>query len=89
MRSISQWIRNGATPFGPTARRILPLRFYFGTDQSQVQRYLAGGSLTAGRRADLQRDSQAAHAVLHPLYRVDGFRLLISSKATALLISCP
>ena len=41
---------NGATPFGPGLLGGFFLSLsYFGTDQSQVQRYFAGGSLMAGR----------------------------------------
>ncbi len=49
-RSIFPSISSGATPFGRacSAASFLALS-YFGTDQSQVQRYLAGGSLAGSR----------------------------------------
>ena len=61
---------------------------YFGTDQSQVQRYLAGGSL-AGSRFGLifNADSQAADAVFYPPHRRDGFCVFSVRKAAALFQS--
>ena len=61
---------------------------YFGTDQSQVQRYLAGGSLTAGRLGLLfNAVLKIADAVFHSPDRRDGVRFLPVRKAAALFQS--
>ena len=50
---------------------------YFGTDQSQVQRYLGGASVARKpARADVQRRAEDPDAVLHPAARRAGVRLL-------------
>ena len=59
---------------------------YFGTDQSQVQRYLTGSPLAESRLGPhVQRAGQAAHAVRHPLGRPAAGRLLPVSSAADLL----
>ena len=48
---------------------------YFGTDQSQVQRYLTGKSIGQSRLGLLLTAMvESAHAVLHTLHRRDGVR---------------
>ena len=54
---------------------------YFGTDQSQVGRYLTGHSVDAEpARAPLQRHGQGADAVRHPVRRRDGVRRSTCSR---------
>ena len=56
---------------------------YFGTDQSQVQRYLAGGSLIGSRFGLLfNAVAEGADAVPDPAHRRDGFRFLSIREAT-------
>ena len=89
MRSISRSISQRRYTFwsGLLGGFFLSLS-YFGTDQSQVQRYLAGGSL-AGSRFGLLFNAilKAADAILHPPHRRDGFRFLSIRKAAALFQS--
>ena len=50
---------------------------YFGCDQSQVQRYLTGRSITAEpHQPAVQRGGQDSDAVLHPVHRRHGLRVL-------------
>ena len=59
---------------------------YFGTDQSQVQRYLSGTSLRESRLGpDVQRRAQDPHAILHPAAGDDGVRLLPVRAAAGVL----
>ena len=59
---------------------------YFGTDQSQVQRYLSGRlAPREPARPDVQRRAQDPHAVLHPAAGHDGLRLLPVRAAAGLL----
>ena len=61
---------------------------YFGTDQSQVQRYLAGGSRRRQPlRPDLQRRPEDPDAILHPLHRRDGVCLFPIREAADVLQS--
>ena len=60
---------------------------YFGTDQSQVQRYPSGTSLRERPRSDVQRRTQDPHAILHPAAGDDGLRLLPVRAAAGLLQS--
>ena len=57
---------------------------YFGTDQSQVQRYIGGSSL---RQSRIQRDLQDPDAIFHPAARGDAVRVLPVRAAAGLLQS--
>ena len=64
----------------------VPVLAYFGSDQSQVQRYLSGRSLTAEPAVPaVQRLPQGADAVPHPAHRRAGLRLLPLPRAAAAL----
>jgi hypothetical protein len=59
---------------------------YFGTDQSQVQRYLSGQNVKQAQRKALdERAAEDPHAVLHPADGGAGVRVLPVQPSTGSL----